>query len=79
MESPKKQSVLPKRALIRRVVSIDPEQPGDTIPVDCIAEATLQECADLLGITRERVRQIQARGEEDLRKALRVNYPEFFD
>ncbi len=42
-------------------------------------EMTLQECAGVLGITRERVRQIQARGEEELRNALRFNFPDFFE
>jgi len=42
-------------------------------------EMTLQECAEVLGITRERVRQIQARGEDELRNALRFNFPDFFD
>lgn len=43
------------------------------------AEMTLQECAVVLGVTRERVRQIQARGEEELRNALRFNFPDFFE
>ncbi len=42
-------------------------------------EMTLQECAEVLGISRERVRQIQARGEEELNNALRIDFPEFFD
>lgn len=42
-------------------------------------EMTLQECAEQLGITRERVRQIQARGEEDLKNILRRNYPDLYE
>ncbi len=42
-------------------------------------EMTLKECAAKLGITRERVRQIQARGEEELRSRVRRNYPSLFD
>jgi len=42
-------------------------------------EMTLHECAEVLGIARERVRQIQARGEEELRNALQFNFPNFFE
>ena len=42
-------------------------------------EMTLQECADHLGLSRERVRQIQTRGENELRNALCFKCPEFFE
>jgi len=42
-------------------------------------EMTLQQCAEVLGITRERVRQIQSRGEDELRNAMRFNFPDFFE
>jgi hypothetical protein len=42
-------------------------------------EMTLQECGDRLGITKERVRQIQSRGEDKLRTLLKCNYPGLFD
>lgn len=40
---------------------------------------TLQECGDKLGITKERVRQLQSRGEDRLRTLIKGNYPDLFD
>lgn len=42
-------------------------------------EMTLQECGERLGITKERVRQIQTRGEDRLRTLLKLSYPGLFE
>ena len=39
-------------------------------------EMTLQECGEALNITRERVRQIQARAEKRLRAIVKRSHPE---
>ena len=39
---------------------------------------TLEQCAEIMGVTRERIRQIQKRAEEQLTSSLRCNYSSCF-